>query len=324
MPDQRSHAWRKLGLLYVPDGSLPWLRTHAANPTGIWLDSHRLRVFFSGRDEQQRSHVASVVLDLQHAFEISCLSPAPLLSPGPVGTFDDSGCSVGCVLHDGQRLRMYYLGWNLRTPSPWLNAIGLALEDPVTGSFEKLAPAPVLDRSAIDPFSISYPSVLHENGRWRMWYGSNLGWGAGPYDMRYVIKVAESDDGLAWRATGVIALPLAAGETALARAQVLPLEGGGYRMWYSRRGTADAPDYRMGYAESNDGLQWTRLDHLAGLDVSDSGWDSGMVCYPFVFSYEGCEYMLYNGDGYGRTGFGIAVREPATNALTMCVVEDTP
>lgn len=303
-----AEAWHKLGLVFAADGTRPWLHSHASNPFGVWLGADRLRVFFSARDAEQRSHVASLVLDMARGATVSDLSDAPLLSPGDYGTFDDCGCSMGCALEVDGRLRLYYLGWNLRRPSPWLNAIGCAHEDPATGTFVRVAPAPVLDRSAADPYSLSYPSVLREGGRWRMWYGSNLGWGDGPYDMRYVLKHAWSDDGLRWHADGHVALPLAPGETALARPQVLARAGGGYRMWYSRRGTADAPDYRIGMAESDDGLAWTRHDDEAGIGVSAAGWDSEMVCYPFVFSHRGREYMLYNGNGYGRSGFGLAVR----------------
>ena len=59
--------------------------------------------------------------------------------------------------------------------------------------------------------------------------------------------------------------------------------------------------------ESRDGKEGIRKDELSGIDVSESGWDSEMICYPFVFKYNGVKFMLYNGNGYGRTGFGYAV-----------------
>jgi len=74
-------------------------------------------------------------------------------------------------------------------------------------------------------------------------------------------------------------------------------------MWYSYRGTS----YRIGYAESDDGRAWRRQDGLAGIDVSADGWDSEMIEYPFVFLHRGQHFMLYNGNDYGRTGFGLAV-----------------
>jgi hypothetical protein len=74
-------------------------------------------------------------------------------------------------------------------------------------------------------------------------------------------------------------------------------------MWYACRGET----YRIGYAESADGLSWKRHDAQAGIDVSEEGWDSEMIAYPWVFDHGGRRYMLYNGNGYGETGIGLAV-----------------
>jgi len=122
--------------------------------------------------------------------------------------------------------------------------------------------------------------------------------------MRHVIKYAESDDGLNWRRDGRIAIDLSGpGEYAIARPCVVR-EGDVYHMWYSHRG----PAYRIGYARSKDGIAWTRDDAAAGIDVSSSGWDSESIQYAHVFTHAGRLYMLYNGNGYGATGFGLAVR----------------
>jgi hypothetical protein len=90
-------------------------------------------------------------------------------------------------------------------------------------------------------------------------------------------------------------------------------EDGRYKMWYSVRGDA----YRIGYAVSRDGVRWERQDERAGIDVSDSGWDSEMIEYPWVFDAAGRRYMLYNGNGYGRTGIGLAVREEGVGQNAM-------
>jgi hypothetical protein len=65
----------------------------------------------------------------------------------------------------------------------------------------------------------------------------------------------------------------------------------------------------IGYADSKDGLEWGRKDDLAVVDISNAGWDSEMVEYPFVFDHKGNRYMLYNGNEYGKTGFGLAILE---------------
>jgi hypothetical protein len=123
--------------------------------------------------------------------------------------------------------------------------------------------------------------------------------------MAHVVKYAESGDGISWRREGATAISLASGaEIAVARPCVLR-DPGLYRMWYCYRGDY----YRIGYAESNDGRRWTRLDERAGIQVSESGWDSEAICYPSVFDAEGRRYMLYNGNRYGLSGFGIAILE---------------
>ena len=137
-----------------------------------------------------------------------------------------------------------------------------------------------------------------------MYYVSGVGWDD-PDTPRYHIKTAVSDDGLEWRRDGRVCIDFAsATETALARPYVLH-ENGVYRMWFAHKGDA----YRLGYAESEDGVAWRRDDTLAGLTVSDRGWDSEMVEYAAVISHRGRKYMLYNGNDYGRDGIGLAVAE---------------
>lgn len=67
--------------------------------------------------------------------------------------------------------------------------------------------------------------------------------------------------------------------------------------------------YRIGYAWSTDLADWNRDDAQVDLDVSPDGWDSEMVAYPAVFELDGRTYMLYAGNGNGKTGFGLAVLE---------------
>ena len=116
---------------------------------------------------------------------------------------------------------------------------------------------------------------------------------------------AESNDGINWSRDGLVAIDYANDkEYAISRPSVI-YENGIWKMWYSYRGDR----YSIGYAESYDGKKWERLDHQVGIAVSSSGWDSEMVEYPFVFDHKGQRYMLYNGNGYGKTGFGLAVLE---------------
>ena len=161
-----------------------------------------------------------------------------------------------------------------------------------------------------------------EDGTWRMWYVSGTEWTETPEGPRhhYLIKYAESRDGLRWERTGIVCLDYRSEEEfAFGRPCVLR-DGNLYRMWYSYRG----PYYRIGYAESADGIVWTRLDSTSVVPPSSSGWDSEMTTYPVVVRRGDRLYMLYNGNGYGRTGIGLALGDrlwhaPATpTMLTTC------
>lgn len=297
--------WRKLGQLFCPDNTADWMISHAANPVAELLDDRQVRIYFTSRDGLSRSHVGFFEIDIREPMRILRIAEQPLVRPGVPGMFDDSGAAMGCLVVRGGTRYLYYLGWNLGVTVPWRNSIGLAIAEGDTLAFEKFWNAPLLDRAHVDPFSISYPMVRVENNRWRMWYGSNLTWGPRAEDMAHVIKYAESDDGLVWRRDGRTVVGFERPEEyALSKPWVLS-QGGSLAMWYSYRGE----NYRIGYAESADGLSWRRLDHKAGIDVSPSGWDSEMIEYPCVFDVPNGRYMLYNGNGYGRTGIGMAILE---------------
>jgi hypothetical protein len=259
-----------------------------------------VRLYFSARDEAGRSVTGSAVLDPDrpHAIEYG---PA-LLLPGPLGAFDDSGAMGACLASHEGRQHLYYIGWSRGVSVPFYTFIGCAAG--TDEGFERVSEAPVVERGPHDPYLATSPWVLVEDGRWRLWYASGVRWEArndGPKHF-YNIRYAESEDGISWHRDGRVCIDFLQGEHALARPCVVRTREG-YRMWYSRRGDA----YRIGYAESADGLAWERRDADAGIDVSPEGWDSEMIEYPCVFEHNGRWFMLYNGNGYGATGIGLAV-----------------
>lgn len=297
--------WRKLGRIFAPDGAKSWMKCYAANPVAEPVGGDRFRVHFSSRDEGNRSSIAWVEIDLNDPKRILGESVEPILAPGDLAMFDDSGCSVGCIVQVGEKRYLYYMGWHLTVTVPWQNTLGLAISDGPGKPFHRYARFPIIDLNEVDPYTISYPWVLRENGRFRMWYGSNTQWGPKKSDMRHLIKYAESDDGIHWNRENRVAIDFERPEEyALCKPCVLR-DGDRYRMWFCSRGSS----YRIRYAESADGLVWSRDTEAVGIDVSADGWDCEMIEYPCVFDHRGRRYMLYAGNGFGRTGFGLAVLE---------------
>jgi hypothetical protein len=244
-------------------------------------------------------------VDFSETLQVSHILDEPLLSAGQAGEFDDSGTMATWLVNFKGVKYLYYIGWNLGVSVPFRNAIGVALSTDDGLTFQKYSRGPILDRSIHDPCFTASCCVMIDNGLWRMWYLSCLEWDAN-LRHRYHIKYAESHDGLDWQRDGTICIDFASNdEYAISRPSVIK-DTTGYKMWYSYRGEY----YKIGYAESDDGIVWRRYDTDAGLDKSPSGWDSDMVEYPFVFDEGGTRYMLYNGNGYGKTGVGYAVWQP--------------
>jgi hypothetical protein len=300
-------TWRRLGLLYCPDGTQPLLATHAALPVAVPVDGGDLvRVFFSGRDVTQRSSVGTLLVQLGENPKVVDVTSDPVLVPGIRGTFDDAGVSVGCVVADPAGDRLYYMGWNVGGAVPWRNAIGLAVGDARGGRFSRFSEGPIMDRDPIDPFTLSYPWVLRKGPQdWWMWYGTNLAWGAAKSDMHHVIRTAWSADGIVWRRRPEPIIRPENDQIAVVRPTVLALDGE-LRMWFACRGF-DA--YRLGYASSKNWHDWARDDSSAGIVPQSGGWEADAVTYPCVFKAAGEQWLLYNGAGYGATGFGLAVWE---------------
>ena len=296
--------WAKLGVIVSPHGQAPWVQTHAALPVAVPAAAGRHRIYFSSRDAANRSHIGDVTVDLARPSDHQAFAPAPVLSPGPLGTFDDAGVTTSCLVDHGGRQFLYYTGWALGVSVPFYLHAGLAISDDGGRTFTRASAAPLLDRGPHDPLLTASPWVLLDHGRWRMWYVSGTAWEtAGPeVRHRYHIKYAESADGIAWTRDGLVCIDYASpAEYAFGRPCVVK-DGDRYRMWYSVRGEA----YRLGYAESSDGLTWTRRDTEHVVEPSASGWDAEMVTYPQVIDGGGERYLLYNGNGYGRTGIGLA------------------
>lgn len=300
--------WRKGGLVYQPSGERWWARRYATLPTVEVLDERRLRVYFAALDEHNYGRTGYVDLDARDPTRILGESEEPVLDIGEPGSFDDCGVNPSCAITVGSLCHLYYIGWQRCERVPYMLFGGLATSAE-RRSFRRLSRVPILDRTAAEPFSRSAPFVLRTEAGFRMWYWSCLRWSHGRQGLHYnnVIRHAWSSDGVHWQEAGDLCLePHWPDEYSLGRPCVLQ-DGNLYRMWFSIR-SQDQP-YRLGYAESPDGYAWTRKDSEVGVQRSESGWDSEMVCYPCLADAAGRRYLFYNGNRHGATGFGYAILE---------------
>lgn len=304
----KQQVWTKIGRIFNVDANSEHMFSHASVPIVRNISNSDVEVYFSTRDKNQQGSVSKLCFDLE-TLKVKSVSDQPLLEKGLLGCFDDSGVMGSCVVQTNGRELLYYIGWNLGVTVPFRNSIGLAELDLERGIFERKFDGPILDRTKDEPHFCASNCVIFDEGVYKIWYLSCTGWEKlpdGGIQHHYHIKYATSLDGVQWDRDRKVAIDYASpAEYAISVPRVIK-EGGIYKMWFSSRGSATSKYYKIRYAESNDGLQWTRYDNAVSLVGHEDSWDSEMQCYPYIFDANGNRYMLYNGNGYGLTGFGIA------------------
>jgi hypothetical protein len=300
--------WRKLGLVLRPREAEDWSRTHAMIPVPVLVDERTLRVYFSSCDADGRSRPGFVELDARDPTRVLRGPVGPLLDLGEPGAFDQDGVAACAVVRDGADWRLYYVGFETGTRARYRLLTGLAVSHDSGESFVRAQRTPVLERTDAERLFRCGPFVAPADAGYRMWYCAGSDWTrVGAKDLpTYQLRVSDSRDGISWPSEGQRSLELSdPDEHGFGRPWVVR-DADRYRMFFSvRRRSFGA--YRLAYAESADGITWQRGP--LGLDVSETGWDSEAVMYSAVVDAGGRRLCFYNGNGFGRDGFGVAVLE---------------
>jgi hypothetical protein len=306
--------WEKGGLVWGPDGSWDWGRTHAMVPTPVTLRRDEVRVFVGVRDEEGVGRVTYVDLDERDPRRVLRVASRPVLDIGEPGTFDDNGVLPSSVVEHDAKLLLYYNGFQLGVKVRYSIFTGLAVSSDGGETFARVSKAPVLDRTSTETMFRAAPFVARDGERWRIWYPAGDSWVrvAGKDVPAVRIVYAESADGVEWPKKGKVCVDFRDDdEHGLGRPWIFR-ENGLYKMLYSIRLKSCPGESFLGYAESPDGIAWTRLDEQVGLAATPGSWDASMVRYGVVHRFGGKTVLLYNGDNFGEAGFGYATLRDAT------------
>ena len=313
--------WNKLGHVFDPGmvSDRDWLKQFAQAPSVLVFDDF-VRVYFSCRplpdaQGQYRSYSGYVDLDRKNLFDIRAVADEPILPLGQLGDFDEFGTYPVSVIRDGESVLAYYAGWTRCESVPFDVAIGMARSRDNGVTFEKQGRGPILSYSVDEPFVLSGPKIRKYGGTWYLWYIAGRKWviADGKPEPVYKIRMASSPDGIRWTKQNRDLIESRLEEDEAQASPDVFFQNGRYHMFFSYRYSSGfrgkEKGYRIGYAVSEDMHNWVRDDTKAGIDVSESGWDSEMISYSHVFELDGEVYMLYLGNQVGKHGFGLAKLE---------------
>lgn len=310
--------WNKKGLIFSPNNNYPWMWSHAQCPFPLDFGDF-IRVYFATREKYQnnmcRAYGGFVDLDKNDLKKIIRVSSEPLMELGGLGEFDEFGSMpISVVRHNGE-FYLYYVGWTRCFSTPYDWEIGFAKS--VDGQkFTKVGKGPLIGPTMDEPYLNSTPVVykMGENN-WHMFYHTGVRWikGKDKLESQYVIKHATSADGINWKRNTRNIIPLKVENECQTTPAIMQIDGK-YHMLFCYRHGLDFREnrdnaYRIGYACSDDLENWTRNDDMAGIDVSETGWDSQMIEYPHITKINGKYTMFYCGNHFGKEGFGYAELE---------------
>lgn len=304
--------WIKKGLIYSPNGSAEnWKNNSVLTPTPFLLNEEVIRIYCSFRDISGIGRIGYIDVEAKNPKKILKISDEPVISLGTSGMFDDHGMILGDVLKVKDKIYMYYVAFQMVKNVKFYAFSGLALSNDNGDTFMRIKQAPVMDRTEEGLYGRCIHSVIYEKNIFRVWYSVIYDWtyiNNIPYPT-YDIKYIESQDGINFADKGIECIKCNANEYRIGRPRVRRISDRLYEMRY----TSDTFDkqYKSGYAESEDGINWIRKDCQSVITAShDYGsWDSDMACYPTVIETKYGTYMFYDGNGMGKDGFGFAVLE---------------
>jgi hypothetical protein len=309
--------WEKLGQILSPsDSNSPfWMAEYAQAPNAILLKD-RIRVYFTSRlprDDrgQYVSQVGFVDVDRNDPRKILAISDAPVIDLGSPGSFDQHGTYPFSVARVKNEVIAIYGGWSRCSSVPFDVSLGLARANIDNLDFHKVGVGPVLTKSQFEPFVISSPKIRFFNNNYFLFYIAGSTWIPGDKpDPVYSIRMAISDNGEKWQKLNKSIINNVLGDLeAQASPDVFYFDGRYHMLFCYRHGTnfrVRERGYRIGYASSEDLLNWTRDDSMSDLNTSSSGWDSEDISYPNVLQVDDALYCFYLGNQVGREGIGVA------------------
>lgn len=297
--------WERKGIVYCPDGTRDWDNNSYMGPLPMITKDGSLRIYGTVRDKNGCGALTYIEVNPDNPKEILKINDKPLVQMGFTGTFDDNGIAATGLLQLKDEIRIYYAGYTLGKKVRHFDFTGLAISKDGGETFEKYSTVPICDRIKGEELTRAIQMVIFEDNKYKAYYvgGSSFIQGKTKEIPQYELRYMESPDGIHFpNEIGKVVIPVEKGCFRVGKPYIVK-ENGTYKMFYSD-GADDEALYKLAYAESTDGLNWTKKD--LNLPYEENSWDSQMAEYPSFIRVNGKAYLFYNGNNYGYDGFGYA------------------
>ncbi|MHA2136240.1 MAG: Kelch repeat-containing protein, partial [Candidatus Thorarchaeota archaeon] len=236
----------------------------------------------------------------------------PILTVGQPGSWDDYAYAVGSpsVIKDGSLYKMWYMGVSLSTRWHW--KIGYS-ESSDGLTWTKRA-TPVFAADPASPwghYGVARAQVLKVGNTYKMWYDGYRD--ATGTNNR--IGHAESPNGIDWtRVSSTPVLDLGGPNEWDSRATwkvYVMFEDGRYRMWYTGHDGINCKS-SIGYAESANGVNWTRSPSNPILGPQTNSWEGVGIEVSHVEKI-GDQYIMWYNRHCPPEAVGVAVSPDGLN-----------
>jgi hypothetical protein len=304
--------WQKKGLVFSREIAEEYGLLNPQVPYAYRVND-RIRIFFGARKTGESfAGIYCIDVDILDPERILNVRKEPILTKGTFGAFDQDGVLPVCAKKIGDELYMYYGGFSKQIARSHTCMMGAAVSKNNGESFDRAFEGPILPISKTDPYLIGSADIIEYNGLYHMIYTSGTKWSLieNSPEISYTLKHAVSENGVDWTPTNRKVLEEETEYDAYAKPSIFRYNNL-FVMYFSKRQIINYRQrgdsaYSLGYATSIDLINWKRNDGLGGLGVSKDGWDSEMICYPNIIELQNKYLMFYNGNNFGKSGFGYA------------------
>lgn len=309
--------WNKKGMIFSPDRYSEWMYSHAQCPFTYDFGDY-IRIYFSTREAyiegMSRAYGGWVDVDRKDMKKILNIADKPVLELGQIGEFDEFGSMPNSIVKVGDEFYLYFCGWTRAVSTPYCWEIGLA-KGTDGKTFNKVGKGPIIGPTMEEPYLHACPQVYILDGVWHMFYLSGQRWiqGNEKIESQYLIVHATSGDGIKWNRNPNPIIESKVEYESQTSAAIIKMNNKFHMFFCYRYGLdfrkSDGRGYTLGYAYSEDLMNWKRDDSQVGISLSEDGWDSKMIAYPHIAQIDGKYYMFYCGNDFGKDGFGYAELE---------------